>query len=116
MTFAIKGGQAAVRCERSFAYPVGGACTARVCVFVYICVQGSVYSWWTVFFSFSEASDLLEEKAGGRKKKMKGRETFLSVSHLSCDARWVLFLWLFRKAGGGGGGRIKKTTQREGAE
>lgn len=42
---------------------------------------------------------------------MKGRETFLSVSHLSCDARWVLFLWLFRKAGGGEGGRIKNKTK-----
>lgn len=111
LTFAIKGRQSCCTLREVVRWET---CTGRTCAFVYVYVQGNVYSWCTVFCFLSKAGDLLEEKAG--EKKMKGRETFLSVSHLSCDARWVLFLWLFRKAGGRWRWADKKTKQREAAK
>ena len=65
---------------------VWGSCVC-VCLFLCVCVQQMV--------SFSQKWPA-EEKA----EKIKGRETFLSVSNLSCDACWVLFHLLFRKVGG----------------
>lgn len=40
---------------------------------------------------------IIEVTYGGKAAKIRGRETFLSVSNLSCDACWVLFHLLFRK-------------------
>lgn len=56
LTFAIKGGEAAARCERSFAYPVGeggraAVHRARVCFCVYLCA-GKCVQLVDCFFLF----------------------------------------------------------------
>lgn len=60
-----------------------------VCIFLYVdvCSAGGKSD------AFFREVTLQRKKA----EKIKGKETFLSVSHLSCDARWVLFQLLFRK-------------------
>lgn len=82
---------------KSNLFPVWEQCDGHVylCVFVYsidicrcVCTADGVESG-----SFFHRSDLRRKK----QKKIKGRETFLSVSNLSCDACWVLFHLLFRK-------------------
>lgn len=76
-------------------------------MFVYreVCTAGALF----FILSAKQVTCWRKRLEGG---KMKGRETFLSVSHLSCDARWVLFLRLFRKAGRVGVDGQKNKTKR----
>lgn len=72
----LREAEAAVRCKRSFAYPVGGGrpCTARACVFLCIFVYREVCTAGGLFFFLSAKQVTCWRKRleGEKKNERKG--------------------------------------------